>query len=110
MTVKKMPEDFNGKNLGGKEKYRIGGADSEAEEVAALLSSKVSVAILKCIVERGRCTREDFTEIGGAEEVESALTALRDFGFIKVRKNTVILTKGRKTLAYVRELEEVMEN
>ncbi len=110
MSGEKMPEDFNGKKIGGKERYRIGGAGSEVKEVAALLSEKVSIAILRCIVERGRCTREDFTEIGGTEEVEAALTALRDFGFIKVRKDTVILTKGRKAFAYVRELEEIMEN
>ena len=83
-----MTEDPNGKNL--KEKYKIGRTSKKLKDAAAVLSSDVSVAFLR-IVKSGKCSKEDFAEIG--KEVEPVLTALTVFGFIRIRKDVVTLTE-----------------
>ncbi len=82
-----MTEDPNGKNL--KEKYKIGRTTTKLKDAAAVLSSDVSVAVFLRIVKRGKCAKEDFAEIG--EDVESVLTALTVFGFIRIKKDVVTL-------------------
>lgn len=84
-----MTENPNGKNV--KEKYKIGRTTTNLKDAAAILSSDVSVAVFLRIVRCGKCSKEDFAEIG--EDVEPVLTALTVFGFIRIKKDVVTLTE-----------------
>jgi hypothetical protein len=80
---------------------------SDLEDVIESISDDVSIAILEHLGETDGCAKEDMVDLDAIDkESEFIMTALREFGLIKVEGDIVEMTeKGRKVLEDLQRLE-----